>query len=283
VIVGARFYGRRQPKEPEVHMGRASNRKKARRLARHAALLARTLRPARGPPGWTEGSLGGRFFGGTHVVHAQGAPAVGGLDLMAIAVDPAQWPVAISALIRAVVFDGLAPDHPDVSAVLDVLGPVVEAELDYEAAIDKWYEEWPDGEEEKPEFPDLDGPVFRLGGCALVDAVTAVVGNDPLANVLEAWLPVLRGTAESMKASIRGLNERALADALACAAVTDFRRELPSDVLRRTGPPSGNPLKTLVHVGVVPQHEVLRAGLAVLSTLADLCRSDSASILRPAA
>ena len=49
------------------------------------------------------------------------------------------------------------------------------------------------------------------------------------------------------------------------------------------GPPTGNPLETLVHVGGVPQHEVLRVGLVVLSTLADLCGSDSASILRPAA
>jgi hypothetical protein len=265
-------------------MGRASNRKRARRLAGHAARQPRqTLQPAAKVRGWPEGSLGGRFFGTWHMARAESAPAVGGLDLMAIAVDPAQWPVAISALIRAVVFDGLRPDHPNVSAVLDVLGPVVEAELAYEAAIDRWYEEWPNGEEEKPEFPDLDGPVFRLGACALVDAVMATIGDDPLGRALEALLPVLCGTAESMKAAIPGLNGRALTDALACAAVTDFRRELPAEVLRRTGPPSGNPLETLVHVGGVPQHEVLRAGLAVLSTLADLCRSDWASILRPAA
>jgi hypothetical protein len=265
-------------------MGRASNRKKARRLAGHASRPpSRILQPAAGVPKWREGSLGGRFFGARHVAQAQGAPAVGGLDSMAIAVDPAQWPVAVSALIRAVVFDGLRPDHPDVSAVLDVLAPIVEAELAYEAALERWYEGWPDGEEDKPEFPDLEGPVFRLGGCALVDAVAAVVGSDPLGEVLEALLPVLDGTAESMKAAIPGLNGRAVADALACAAVTDFRRQLPADVLRRTGPPSGNPLETLVYAGRVPQHEVLRVGLAILSVLADLCRSDSASVLRLAA
>jgi hypothetical protein len=86
-----------------------------------------------------------------------------------------------------------------------------------------------------------------------------------------------------MKAAIPPLDGRALADALACAAVTDFRRELPADVLRRTGPPTGNVLGTLVRVGGVPPREVLRVGLAVLSALADLCRSDSVSILRPAA
>lgn len=264
-------------------MGRASNRKKARRLAGHGVRQAsRAVRPAAGTPRWPEGSLGGRFFGAKELAQAQGAPAVGGLDLMAIAVDPAQWPVAVSALTRAVVFDGLRPDHPDVSAVLDVLAPIVEAELAYEAAKERWYEEWPDGED-KPEFPYLDGPVFRLGGCALVDAVTAVVGGDPLGEVLGVLLPVLKVTAESMRAAIPGLNGRALADALACAAVTDFRRELPADVLRRTGPPSGNPLETLVRVGGVPPRGVLQAGLAVLSALAGLCRSDSASILRPAA
>ncbi len=103
--------------------------------------------------------------------------------------------------------------------------------------------------------------MFRLGGCALVDAVAAVVGSDPLDQVLEALLPVLYSTAERMKAAIPGLNGRAVADALACAAVTDFRRELPADVLRRTGLPSGNPLETLVHVAGVPQHEVLRLRL----------------------
>jgi hypothetical protein len=114
------------------------------------------------------------------VAQAQAASAVGLLDLMATAVDPVQWPVAVSALIRAVVFDGLQPDHSDVSAVLDVLAPVAEAELAYEAALERWYAEWADCEENKPEFPDLDGPVFVLGGCALVDAIAAVVGNDPL-------------------------------------------------------------------------------------------------------
>jgi hypothetical protein len=240
------------------------------------------VRLAAGAPRWPEGSLGGRFFGARELAQAKDAPAVGGLDLMAIAVDPAQWPVAVSALTRAVVFDGLWPDHPDVRVVLDVLAPIVEAELAYEAAMERWYEEWPDGED-KPEFPYLDGPVFRLGACALVDAVAAVVGGDPLGEVLGVLLPVLNVTADGMKAEIPRLCGRALADAFACAAVTDFRRELPADVLKRTGPPSGNLLETLVHVGGVPPREVLRVGLAILSVLADLCRSDSASILRPAA
>jgi hypothetical protein len=264
-------------------MGRASNRKKARQLAGHAARSASRVAQTVRVPSWPPSSLGRRFFGARDLVQALGAPAVGGLSPMAIAVDPGQWPVAVSALIRAVVFDRLPLDHPDVGPILNVLAPIVEAELAYETALDRWYEEWPDGEEGKPEFPALDGPVFRLGACALVDAVTAVVGDDPLVEVLEVLLPALNATADAMKAVVPGLNERAVADALACAAVTDFRRELPADVLKRAGPPSGNPLETLVHVGGVPSHEVLRVGLAVLSTLADLCRSDSVSVLRPVA
>ena len=37
-----------------------------------------------------------------------------------------------------------------------------------------------EGGDDEPEFPVLDGPVFLLGACALVDATWAVVGEDPL-------------------------------------------------------------------------------------------------------
>jgi hypothetical protein len=77
--------------KPEVQMGRASNRKKARRLAGHAARQASpVLRPAVGAQHWLEGSLGDRFFHTRDVAQAQGALTVGGLDLIAIARDSAQ-------------------------------------------------------------------------------------------------------------------------------------------------------------------------------------------------
>ena len=69
-------------------MGRASSRRKRSGwlglLLRRAS---RTLQPAAGVRGWPEGSLGGRFFGAKEVAQAPGMPAVGGLDLMSIAVD----------------------------------------------------------------------------------------------------------------------------------------------------------------------------------------------------
>jgi hypothetical protein len=52
-----------------------------------------------------------------------------------IAADPAHWNVAADALIRAVVHDGLEPDHPAVRTVLEMLAPVAEAELAYGEAV----------------------------------------------------------------------------------------------------------------------------------------------------
>ena len=51
-----------------------------------------------------------------------------------IAADPAHWNVAASALVRAVVFDGLGLDHPAVHSLLEVLVPIAEAELAYRKA-----------------------------------------------------------------------------------------------------------------------------------------------------
>jgi hypothetical protein len=57
-------------------MGRASNRKKARRLAGHGARQAsRVGPPAVVAPQWPEGSLRGRFFGARDVVQTESAPA----------------------------------------------------------------------------------------------------------------------------------------------------------------------------------------------------------------
>jgi len=48
-----------------------------------------------------------------------------------------------------------------------------------------------DWDEDEPEFPEDDGPVFAVGGCALVDAVWAAVGEDPLGDVLGVLVPLL--------------------------------------------------------------------------------------------
>lgn len=56
---------------------------------------------------------------------------------------------------------------PAVSLLLDVLAPIAQAELAHEQALEDWYSSgW---DEERPEFPELAGPVFLIG-CALGDA-----------------------------------------------------------------------------------------------------------------
>ena len=86
--------------------------------------------------------------------------------------------------------------------------------------------------EDEPEFPELDGPVFLLGGCALVDAVEAMVGEDPLSEVLGVLLPVLDGL-------VPGLDGQVVADALIGAFAEQYRCELPGDtgLLQRIGRP----------------------------------------------
>ena len=109
-----------------------------------------------------------------------------------IAADPAHWNVATRALVRAVVFDGLGLDDPAVRALLEVLAPIAEAELAYRKAADAaMYQIGTDWEEDEPEFPEQDGPVFLLGTCVLIDAVGAAVGEDSLTDVLGVLLPAL--------------------------------------------------------------------------------------------
>ena len=234
-------------------------------------------------PRWREDSLGDRFFGGTHLGETRNAPCLVTAqipDAAVIAADPAHWHVAASALVRAVVFDGLKLDHPAVSMLLEVLAPIAEAELAYGEAIEAWlHRGGPEYEEDEPEFPELDGPVFLLGTCALVDATWAVVGEDPLSEVLEVLLPVLAGAAP-------GLENRVVADALIGAFTTHYRCEQPgdADVLERIRRPGGgDALENLVAAEAVSPRDVLPVGLTVLSALAELCRSGSASLLRRAA
>ena len=63
-----------------------------------------------GGPRWAEGSLGERLCSGMYLARARNAPCLLTAtvpDPMVIIRDPAQWRVAASVLVRAVVFDGL--------------------------------------------------------------------------------------------------------------------------------------------------------------------------------
>jgi hypothetical protein len=232
-------------------------------------------------PRWAKDSLGDRFFSGTFLDRARYAPSLATAkmpDAAVIAADPAHWNVAAEALIRAIVFDGLGLDHPAVRTLLKVLAPVAEAELAYQEAADAaMYRSGLGWDEDEPEFPEEDGPVFAVGGCALVDAVWAAVGEDPLADVLGALRPVLAD-------AVPGVDAQVTADALIAAFATEYRCEQPGDaeVLERIEHRDGDALRNLVAAGAVPPPGVLRVGLAMLSALAQLCRSDSASVLHRA-
>jgi hypothetical protein len=181
--------------------------------------------PAKAPL-WAKGSLGDRFFAGTFLDQARRAPCLATAqppDAAVIAADPAHWSVAAEALIRAVVFDGLGLDHPAVSTVHEILAPIAEAEVAYHQAADAaMYGPGLDWDEDEPEFPEDDGPVFAVGGCALVDAAWAAVGEDPLLDVLGVLVPVVDD-------AVPGLDGQVTADALIAACATEYRCELPGD------------------------------------------------------
>jgi hypothetical protein len=252
--------------------------KERRSAAQRAWCGGREPVPAEVPP-WPEGSLGDRFLNKTHLEEARNAPGLLAADVpdaMVISADPGHWNVATAVLVRAVVFDGLQLDHPAVRMLLEVLAPIAEAELAYgEAEEARLHRGWSESDEDEPRFPELDGPVFLLGVCALVDATWALVGTDPLSEVLAA-LALALGDA------IPDLDGAVVADILVGAFARHYRCEQPADdeALERIGRTiPGNALEHLVATGAVPPGDVLRTGLTILSALAALCMSGSASIL----
>lgn len=234
--------------------------------------------PVEAPP-WPENSLGDRLLAGTSLGEAQDAPSLLTAQIPAagtITADPTHWSIATGALIRAVVFDGLTPDHPAVSTLLEVIAPVAQTELAYMQTVDdEIYSIGPFDRDDGPHFPQLDGPVFLLDR-ALVEAVWTAVGDDALADVLSVLRPTLDGV-------VPGLDTSALVDALIAAFDDSYRCEDPADIEllrrirhRRLG---HNALETLVVTDEIPAGDVLPVGLRVLSVLARLCSSDSDSVL----
>ncbi len=240
--------------------------------------------PAELPP-WPENSLGHRFLI-DYLGEAQDAPSLLTAevpDAAVIAADPAHWNIAVTALIRAAIFDGLTLDHPAVSALLEVLTPIVTAEQAYAQAMKDRQDSrriWDDDDEDdnEPDFPELDGPVYLLGERALVEATWTAVGDDPLSDVLGVLRPVLAD-------AVPGVDSQVLVDTLIGTFATHYRLERPADLdeLKRIGHLGGNALEALVAAGALPPGDVLRVGLTVLSALARLCLSDSVSILEPTA
>ena len=290
-------------------MGRASNRKKAQRQSGLSPRQAKKLRAERmqalarqaeerderiaaarrawcggaepvpaTAQRWARDSLGDRFFSSTFIDRARSAPSLATAqipDAAVIAANPAHWNVAAEALIRAVTFDELAPDHPAISTLLEALAPVAVAEVAYGEAADAAMYAGLDWDEDEPEFPEEDGPVFAVGACALVDATWTVIGEDPLRDILELLVPVLED-------AVPGVPGQVTADALIAAFASEYRCELPGDaeVLERIKYHDGDALRILVAAGAARPADLLPIGVAVLSALAHLCRSDSASVLQ---
>jgi hypothetical protein len=226
-------------------------------------------------PRWAKGSAGERFFGTSSILEAAEAPSLANAILPApdvMAASPAHWRVAAYALVRAVALDSLTVDDPAVVAVADLLYPAVSAELEY----------WSD-ETLATEFPELSGPLFLIGGVALFDATLAVVGVDePLAATLAVFESRLDAVLEPLGLGT-GLTGADVGAALISALTKDYAFDKPADVelLTRLQADSstGNALEGLVLGKSIAPEDAIRVGLAVLADLADLCRTNAASVL----
>ncbi len=234
--------------------------------------------PTRGLPDWPEDSLGDRLFSDRLLRSALGVPPLESANLpdpATIRGDPAQWSVAAWVLVRAVVLDRLGVEDPAVAALLGVLAPVVEADLAaWELAAAEARRDGLEPGAITPDFPDEDGPVFVIGCCALVHATWTAIGDDPLAEVLDAVAPLVDSAVPG--------SGREVAEALVGALSEHYSFERPADVeqLERLGAgTSGDPLRDLVSAGVIGPEDALRVGLDVLARLAELCKTDSVSVL----
>ena len=226
-------------------------------------------------PTWPDDSAGDRFFGTRGIADAAGAPAIVGATLplaREMATIPELWVVAASALVRAVVLDGLTVCHPAVSAVIALLEPVVRRELAYYADEATW-----------DEYPESDAPLRLLGDEVLMDATWAIVGDDSLALVL-AVLERCLDTAFDRPGRPASLAGRAAAEVLIRAFPDHFECQAPGDEaclerLRATGRTSSNPLCDLVRDKVIAPEDALPVGLTILAALADLACTSAFSVL----
>lgn len=111
--------------------------------------------------------------------------------------------------------------------------------------------------------------MFLLGTCALIDATGAVIGLDPLHDVLGVLTPLLDN-------ALPELGGQVVAEALVRAYSHHYRCELPGDeqVLERLATPGpGNPLEDLVVAKVVTAGDSPRVGLTALAALGDCARA----------
>jgi hypothetical protein len=189
-----------------------------------------------------------------------------------VAQNSGHWTVAVSALVRAVVLDGVPVSNSMVARVTELLAPVVLAELAAADDVERY-------------FPDTQGPLFRLA-CFLTDATWAIVGLDPLEQVLALMEQrigdALAGTGGAWTGGVASPGGKVIAEELIRAFAGEYRCEEPRDIrtLERLGrSDSGDPLAELILAKEVAPQDALRLGLIVMVALADLARTDSDSAL----
>jgi hypothetical protein len=218
---------------------------------------------------WREDSVGDRFFSGKTIADAVGAPRLADATLPGpkqVAENSGHWATAVSALVRAVVLDGVPVNDPAVARVLDLLAPVVRDELAAATGEDR-------------DFPDTHGPLFLLGACVLTDATWAIVGLDPLDQSFA--LAEHRIDEALARTEHAGLPDgKTIAAELIRAFAGQYQCKEPRDVqtLERLGrTASGNPLADLIQAKEVAPEDALRLGLITLVALADVARTDADS------
>jgi hypothetical protein len=229
-------------------------------------------------PQWEDGSLGDFFFTEPIIAGAAAAPpaaeAVLPTPKRMLALGSAREAVA-SLLIRAVVFDGLPAAGDTIGVVLEHLAPVIEWEAGHFGR--------PVSDAEAEEI--VTAPAFVIGS-ALTEAARAVIAEDRIAPVLEFLEPVLDEALAPLGLSAE-LTGAAAGRALACAAARAYFFTDPEDtaLLNQLDPDSTtseNALETLVTDKLLAPRGALLAGLTVLAALAELCRSNEASVLQAA-
>jgi hypothetical protein len=220
-------------------------------------------------PEWDAESLGHSFFSDSNIVKTAAAPPLAAAvipDPEKLAADRGLLTGAVSALTRAVVFDGVKASDPALDPLLDLLAPAAEKEIEYVAANNHY----------------SNGPLYHFDVFPLFYAALAVVGSD---DALTALLPVL---ARHFDAALAGIGVTTLTgvqitEALFRALLEDYRFEDPedADLLARLKQEKthGTGLMQLVRSTLVAPEDAFRVGLAVLAELAELCRTNAKSIL----
>jgi hypothetical protein len=217
---------------------------------------------------WRADSVGDRFFSAADMTDAAIAPRLADAALPSpeqLAENPGHWATAVSALVRAVVLESTPVHDPVVTQVLDLLTPVVRAEL---ATAD-----------DDRDFPGPHGPLFLLGASVLGDATWAIVGLDPLDQSLAR---IERAVDEAAAAAGRPGPPagKLMAEALIRCFAEQYDCTEPRDdrTLQRLGRTnSGNPLIDLIQARDLAPEDALCLGLITLAALAGLARTDAGS------